>query len=536
MLMKRIRVISAVLCVILIVGMLGGCSKQQKVSDSNTTVNSKSENVKDDSNDKNEELVEEPTEISMLVLTVADFDPETFPSVKVIEEKLNIKLNYEFAPSSSYTEKLQISLVSNDYPDLIMFDSASSTIFLDAVDSEIIVPVTEWVKESDNLLKYTNADAWEAMKVLNNEEIYAIPRSTMMRSDGFVIRKDWCDNLGIALPEDGIVTADELYDIMSKFTFNDPDQNGVNDTYGFTMATDSNGNLDPRFTEAFGLIGWQEVTGEEHPYMNGMYAKNNTVYRNALEFNAKLWKDGILSPETPLNKTSSDAIDGFRQNKVGIIQEFAANAVGYLQKLQELVPTAEMSYLFLEDSTGNVQGDAFGSGYWWLNAITTSAAGKEAKIVEFLDYLLSDEGWEICTYGPEGITWDKDADGNRIINQEEFAKISPAKNHFTQVRRNNDPDFFFNVNLTAEEKELPMSWVMKSIDIAKVSLDQGYVPQVATSSAYIDYQNILDSTITKVILGNSTIEDYNKALNDWYNNGGAEYVAEMNEYIASKQQ
>ncbi|MBO1722884.1 sugar ABC transporter substrate-binding protein, partial [Extibacter sp. GGCC_0201] len=48
----------------------------------------------------------------------------------------------------------------------------------------------------------------------------------------FLIRQDWLDNLGLYMP----TTAEELLDVMRAFTFDDPDGNGKDDTYGFTAA------------------------------------------------------------------------------------------------------------------------------------------------------------------------------------------------------------------------------------------------------------------------------------------------------------
>ena len=73
-----------------------------------------------------------------------------------------------------------------------------------------------------------------------------------------------------------------------------------------------------------------------------------------------------------------------------------------------------------------------------------------------------------------------------------------------------------------------------SIDTAVPSLDSGYVPKAADNPSFIDYNNKLMNTATKVILGNATVDEYKQVLNDWYNNGGTEYVEEMNTWIASK--
>ena len=47
-------------------------------------------------------------------------------------------------------------------------------------------------------------------------------------NEGLLVRKDWLDKLGLAAP----TTLDELYDVLYAFTYNDPDGNGKNDTYG----------------------------------------------------------------------------------------------------------------------------------------------------------------------------------------------------------------------------------------------------------------------------------------------------------------
>ena len=49
---------------------------------------------------------------------------------------------------------------------------------------------------------------------------------------GGIIRTDWLKNLGMEMP----TTIDELHDILYAFTYNDPDQNGANDTIEVSMS------------------------------------------------------------------------------------------------------------------------------------------------------------------------------------------------------------------------------------------------------------------------------------------------------------
>ena len=102
------------------------------------------------------------------------------------------------------------------------------------------------------------------------------------------------------------------------------------------------------------------------------------------------------------------------------------------------------------------------------------------------------------------------------------------RNNFTPVRRADDANFFLPVYYDEDQAALIDScreWVQKAIDTAVPSMDSGYVPKAADK---------LLNTVTKVILGNATVDDYKQALDDWYNNGGIAYLEEMNTWIASK--
>lgn len=60
---------------------------------------------------------------------------------------------------------------------------------------------------------------------------FLIPRTRYTIRAGIAIRNDWLDNLGLEMPE----TIDEFHEILRAFTFDDPDENGVDDTYGLFM-------------------------------------------------------------------------------------------------------------------------------------------------------------------------------------------------------------------------------------------------------------------------------------------------------------
>lgn len=65
-----------------------------------------------------------------------------------------------------------------------------------------------------------------------NGQIIGIPRRTMDRTGGLILREDWLEKLGLQVPR----TLDDLYNVFKAFTYDDPDGDGVDDTIGLATA------------------------------------------------------------------------------------------------------------------------------------------------------------------------------------------------------------------------------------------------------------------------------------------------------------
>jgi putative aldouronate transport system substrate-binding protein len=51
----------------------------------------------------------------------------------------------------------------------------------------------------------------------------------------------------------------------------------------------------------------------------------------------------------------------------------------------------------------------------------------------------------------------------------------------------------------------------------------------------MDFKLIWDETITKIMIGELPVDEFDKLLTQWYAKGGKAYVEQMNAYIASTQ-
>ena len=130
--------------------------------------------------------------------------------------------------------KLATSIMSGDYPDII---STSLSDYVNYANGEVIADITDLFDQyaSDELKEYVYSDGGNALECLKiNGRIYGLPKisSTYVSASLLFIRKDWLDNLSLEIP----TTMEEIKAVAHAFTYDDPDRNGQNDTYGFAFS------------------------------------------------------------------------------------------------------------------------------------------------------------------------------------------------------------------------------------------------------------------------------------------------------------
>lgn len=518
---SKIRVLMLLVSVVLAFSVFGGCSSTKKTESIDKT------------------NAPQSTPADQEAVTVKWFINDSKPDFTdadnalktAIEKANNVKLEFEIPPLSNYKERLQIALASGTFPDIITMTSNTDETYLSPLNNGILIPLNKYLDNAPNIKKYTYDFSWASVKKNGTDEIYGIPRTTIMRQDGFVIRQDWLDKLGITInPLEGI-TLDQFEDILKKFTFNDPDNNGKQDTYGFGFTANADGSFGPFVTAPFGILGWQKSNGGKYAYMNKMYDQQDGSYKKALEYCARLYKAGVIDPSTPLMKSSANLDQKFEQGVIGMKPQFAGYVNDQEERLKKIVPTAKLTYVAgIKNEQGKLAGVGYGSGMSGFYAITKTAKDPE-RIVKMLDWMLSDEGYKLTRYGVKDITY-TEKDG--VLMATDAAK----NNNFTHsgyMRRKGDADYFINIAIAPELRPQMKKNLEAAINMMQPSLDAGYQPPTASSTQYIDAQKQFYATTAKIILGGATINDFDKTLENWYKAGGEQYVKEMNDYFAKTQ-
>lgn len=442
-----------------------------------------------------------------------------------LQEAVNVDLQFIVPPASGYQEQLQLTLVSGDYPDIIFFPNENNEAYLNAVNDGILIPLNEYLENAPSLKDYTYDVSWDALKTKRDGDIYGIPRTTIARYDGFEVRKDWLDNIGFEIPDNHEVTIDQFTDILRKFTFEDPDGNGKDDTYGFSAFLNGDKVLGNILSAQLGNMGWQEASGGEYQYMSPIYDQNSTVYKDILAYTQQLYKEGLLDPDAAVID-SNVAHERFKRGITGVRPEFAGWVPTGEEEMKLINPDAELTYLFVQDRQGELKGVMSGTGIWGLWGVTNKAKNPQ-KAVEILDWMLSDEGWEYVRFGVEGVDFQM-VDGKRQYDPDVKSNWRTAV-----VRRAGDGDFFIPPTLEQDKVDLIKPWIDKAVNSVSFTLDRGFVPPVARQPELMDFKLTWNETITKINVGELPVDEFDNLLAQWYEKGGRQYVEQMNEYIAS---
>lgn len=181
-----------------------------------------------------EASIEEYADVDIEVFIVKPWNTSGMPSdeediiANYIEE--NFGGNWRITIATEGQSELVTRMSSGNEPDLILFDNAEQ---LDMFYEQGVL-LEDWNEYADKLPNYLAAMTEKQVTYYTNGEgkLKGVSYAPGDQLFTFMIRQDWLDNLGLEMP----TTPDELLDVMRAFTFNDPDGNGENDTYGFTAA------------------------------------------------------------------------------------------------------------------------------------------------------------------------------------------------------------------------------------------------------------------------------------------------------------
>ena len=450
--------------------------------------------------------------------------------VAEIEDRLGINLEIVIAPENN-TEKINVQMASGDFPDVVTgaYGTAATQQW---IDNGMVIPLNDYFSSNPDMKAWCENDyAWTAA----DGQYYGVPFITQYNAANnlIVMRRDWLDNLGLSYP----TTLDEMKEVLNAFTYDDPDGNGKNDTYGYTAEK-------PNSTTGVTSFDWV-FFGYGLPYADyALDADGNVIpwfedasFVPAMNYIKDLWDSGVVDSELMLNDGTKRE-EKFYQGRAGAMQApMYRHASRHENSLRQVFPEASIAYGLPpagpDGSMGlNKQGkDGF------LTCITAACKAPD-KAAAFINFMISEEGNDLLRNGIEGIHYTKGADGSIQYNEEERAKDAFADNGWAHALAFGS--FYWPLESGyMPETETDRVRALETVELATQAQKPNLIKnksqaEIASGKALND---IVIQYFSDMLQGKITVENGVRELSEkWRSQGGEEVLAQANELYKAQNQ
>ena len=518
------KVLSAVCVGAVLTSMMAGCSgstsSSSAASASSSEASSSSAAASSSEASSAVEEKEEPFAISILAQTFATEMQKPDSRVwQMIEEYTNTDLDITWKPSAGFDENINILVASNDLPMVTTVRDNKAPVIVQAVNGGVFWEIKEeYLSQFENLSQIN----WDvANNVSYDGKLYSLYSAADLARSGWHYRKDWLDNLGLEEPK----TIDELYNVIHAFTFDDPDGNGKDDTFGLAMAADIAVKLEfHSMVIAMGGGNEWEADGNGGVIPTFM----TQPYIDAMDFFRKIYAEGAMNQDYP-SASKNNIYEYWNAGQAGMFYMSMYDSYSQtVQNIKKTIPEAENDFFTLIESKIDGSYRCYPtSGSKGMKMMSTKAVKTEEdlmKILAFFDKMEDQEMKELTSYGIEGEHFTVNADGTvDLINREDFSTVC---GDFGNLQ----------INWTDNKRPANYDYLQKKV-VDSIAANEPYaisnVVNPFISETYSSLGGTLDQMIydarDKYIIGAIGLDEFNAVVAQWRAQGGDDIIKEYSE-------
>ena len=323
----------------------------------------------------------------------ADPFPENDPVKQWFKEKLNINVNATcYVDSAERDQQITLRYASANPPDFANFNTRTTAVKL----YQQGVILDDWTPYLDKIPTYVaQIHAADVITRTLDGKLFSLASHGMGEGNIWQtwIRQDWLNKLGLDLPK----TPDAILDAARRFTFEDPDGNGIDDTWGFSDCAGGaamswlHGNL----RNIFAYTEVQVVNGAAVPFAIA------PQYKEALGFAATAVSEGLIDPDW-YTQDWLGCYNKIRAGQIGVIYMWEPGAMTVIEagsgsgagnepnkKANGEVWQFEDWSLLEVDGYRTTDSWLTGSGYWVASKQISEDEGKMNRLLHYIDYMTS---------------------------------------------------------------------------------------------------------------------------------------------------
>ena len=154
------KCVALLLAILMLSALFTGCAKTatETPNESEQPAADNADAVKDSSEQPAEDAA--PAEEPVTIKIMANFDtikPGGQKWLEGIEEKLNVKIEWQLPPSSGYEDTLQMLVLSDDRPDVVILPDSwrTSDVFAESCEGGIFQDISGLLPNYENIMAHT---------------------------------------------------------------------------------------------------------------------------------------------------------------------------------------------------------------------------------------------------------------------------------------------------------------------------------------------------------------------------------------------
>ncbi|MFE5323181.1 hypothetical protein ACFQ88_31330 [Paenibacillus sp. NPDC056579] len=455
-----------------------------------------------------------------------------------IVQELNKRFNVKLQPvkaDSTKDQELSMLLASGEVPDHMLVSANSIGKFINQGIGRTI-PVDMIKEVAPNVWKSTllNYPQLEQMSIYKDGQLLALPEGTRELFPFTAVRTDWLKKVGATMP----TNLDEFKEVARRFTTEDPDGNGKNDTYAFSLTT-GYGNI-YTLAAAFG-ISLPAGTVKDDTWLkdssgNLVRAQVSENYKSLVAYIADLYKSGYIQPDVTIKDQTalfSDGIVGMQTaGWTSLMPKYRPSDFFALTFKKN--PQATTDYLPPLKGPGGKEATFENQSAVWRYMVIGKDTSDEKlkKILQILDAQLVDPVvHDLVWRGTEGVHFTKNGEGMAELTKEYASNEKQAE---TGIK-------FFIIN-NRNEEQFKLSFGNEAAVQANLQKNYKTVDQLIPAGTIVksyseygaDVKKVEDEFFIKAATGAWDVNaEWNNYVKRWNAAGGEKITKEVNDIYKS---
>lgn len=351
-----------------------------------------------------------------------------------IQEKTNIKINFEEIPDTEWDTKVNLLIASDELPDAFIYGSFSAAELADYGSQGVFLALNDIIEEHGYYVKqvFDQQEALPGAYTALDGNIYTLPDINECYHCFYSVRawinQQWLTNLGLEYPN----TVDEFVNVLRAFKEQDANGNGdPNDEIPFSgNATSWNSTIYPFLLNSFLHYDTSNLSVKEDGTV--IFTPIQPEFKEGLQWIASLIDEGLIEKEA-LTQTEEQLKTKGSNLDIALLGGFTSAVwwSGVGSDNGEGSRCREYSGLSpLEGPNGVRISPWAGTGFNMGNSVITTACEDPVPLFKMLDYMLSDEATLRSQVGELGVDYNEPDEGAPGINGKPalYAKIPTSTN------------------------------------------------------------------------------------------------------------